>query len=567
MQPGSPWTTSPSAPWASTRLNESWVVGGTVVVKWMTDRSIGPHPAADRLRRLADAGFAESPTLVGLVEWREPDRCTGSPVAFVQAYLAGTEDGWTWVVAEARRALGIEPGEPHADFADDARPTWSAGCTWRWPTTRPERLSPDARAAQHADEALAALDLAVRLTRAARPRVPRAPGRGTVRRIEAILAGLGRRGGSPVLAGPRGPPRRPGAPRTPGGALCRRRLRREPDRARPSCGPRPRRRHATSPSMLVGAGERRPRRAASDAPDGRPDAAVDGLAWPDRRAQELFLAATVERLGERRDLFDEALRAGVRVGAALPRDRVRRPSTCRVALRPAAPRCVAAPDGRLMDPDLFLADLAEKPARLADLAAALRADDPWGASSVPPTGRGCSSAWAPRTTPPGRGSPPEIPRDAGGRRAGRLRPAARRSTPHDRRRDVRLRRVGRDPRRRTPAPSAGWRRPLRRDDERGRLSRRRPLRRHRPDVGRSGARGRRLPLVPAHARPAARPRGAGDRRAGRAVAAGPRGRGVGVPPRHPRRLAAGRLRRRCSAPTAPMSSRPHAGSARRCSRR
>ena len=43
------------------QTHESWVVGGTVG-REVGDRAlVGTHPAADRLRRLADAGFAESP--------------------------------------------------------------------------------------------------------------------------------------------------------------------------------------------------------------------------------------------------------------------------------------------------------------------------------------------------------------------------------------------------------------------------------------------------------------------------------------------------------------------------
>jgi maltokinase len=97
------------------QTHASWVVGERVVVKWMTEELVGPHPAADRLRRLAEAGFAESPALAGVIEWREPGSGDWVPLVVVQAYLPGTEDGWTWALAEARRALGIEAG-PAADF-------------------------------------------------------------------------------------------------------------------------------------------------------------------------------------------------------------------------------------------------------------------------------------------------------------------------------------------------------------------------------------------------------------------------------------------------------------------
>lgn len=93
------------------QLNESWVVGERLVVKWVTDDLDGPHPAAGKMRRLAETGFAETPTLVGLVEWQNPDG-EWAPVAVVQEFLPGAEDGWTWLASEVRRALAPESGEP-----------------------------------------------------------------------------------------------------------------------------------------------------------------------------------------------------------------------------------------------------------------------------------------------------------------------------------------------------------------------------------------------------------------------------------------------------------------------
>jgi maltokinase len=177
------------------QTHDSWVVGDEVVVKWMTEPLAGPHPAAERLRRLAAAGFEESPALRGLVEWREPRTGHWLPVAVAQSYLPGTEDGWTWAVTEARRALRIEEG-PSDDFARDL-----GGVVGRMHLALaddpPARLSP-ALARQQADEAVAALDLAVRLTllhdaRSHALLVAHRP------RIEAVLAGLADAAGAPVL--------------------------------------------------------------------------------------------------------------------------------------------------------------------------------------------------------------------------------------------------------------------------------------------------------------------------------------------------------------------------------
>jgi maltokinase len=101
------------------QTHESWVVGDRVVVKWMTEPLVGPHPAAERLRRLESAGFAEAPALVGLVEWQEPGSGHWVPVVVVQAYLPGTVDGWTWGLAEARAALGLAPGTASPDLGGD----------------------------------------------------------------------------------------------------------------------------------------------------------------------------------------------------------------------------------------------------------------------------------------------------------------------------------------------------------------------------------------------------------------------------------------------------------------
>jgi maltokinase len=177
------------------QTHQSWVVGGQVVVKWMTEPLTGPHPAASRLRRLAAAGFAESPALWGVVEWRGPGTDGWVPVAVAQTFLPGTEDGWAWAVTEARRALRIESGRSH-DFAGDLGEVVGR-MHLALADDPPARLTA-ALARRHAGEALAALDLAVRLTEehdpdshalltAHRPR------------IEAVLAGLSDAAGAAVL--------------------------------------------------------------------------------------------------------------------------------------------------------------------------------------------------------------------------------------------------------------------------------------------------------------------------------------------------------------------------------
>ena len=107
---------SDERPVAVDQTNESWVVGGAAVVKWSTEPLAGPHPAPERLRRLAAAGFTATPRLWGLVEWRPDDDDEWTLVASVVDYVPGAVDGWTWCVDEARRGLGVESG-PVRPFA------------------------------------------------------------------------------------------------------------------------------------------------------------------------------------------------------------------------------------------------------------------------------------------------------------------------------------------------------------------------------------------------------------------------------------------------------------------
>ena len=79
------------------QTNESVIVGETAVVKWATHLQQGPHPAPRRIGVLRAAGFSGMPTPWGLVTWRTGDG-TETMVAYVDDYLPGAIDGWTWAV-------------------------------------------------------------------------------------------------------------------------------------------------------------------------------------------------------------------------------------------------------------------------------------------------------------------------------------------------------------------------------------------------------------------------------------------------------------------------------------
>lgn len=153
-------------PVAVDQTNESWIVGEDAVVKWPTQPLVGPHPAAERLRRLAAAGFAATPRLRGLVEWRPSADAPWTLVASAVDYLPGAEDGWTWCLAEARTALGLQAGAPRPFAAELGRLTAAMHLALAGP--RPSRLAgTDARTGY--ERALAELDRAVALTTGADP--------------------------------------------------------------------------------------------------------------------------------------------------------------------------------------------------------------------------------------------------------------------------------------------------------------------------------------------------------------------------------------------------------------
>jgi maltokinase len=178
------------------QTHASWVVGERVVVKWMTEPLVGPHPAAERLRRLSDVGFAESPELVGLLEWREPGSGHWVPLVIVQAYLPGTEDGWSWGLEAARRALGLRPGPVPPDLGADLGAV--VGRMHLALADDPPGLMTADLAARYAEESLAALGLALRLLE---PYDPDAFALLSARRseIETVLGGLADIAGTPVL--------------------------------------------------------------------------------------------------------------------------------------------------------------------------------------------------------------------------------------------------------------------------------------------------------------------------------------------------------------------------------
>lgn len=109
------------------QTNESVIVGGAAVVKWVADVSVGPHPAPSLLELLEAAGFTGMPQPWGVVEWSPSPEEEPRLLAIVAEYVAGAVDGWTWAVEDVRAGRLVEAGQSVgrlvADFHRALAPT------------------------------------------------------------------------------------------------------------------------------------------------------------------------------------------------------------------------------------------------------------------------------------------------------------------------------------------------------------------------------------------------------------------------------------------------------------
>ncbi|MBX7454016.1 aminoglycoside phosphotransferase [Mycolicibacterium sp. 3033] len=92
------------------QTNESVIVGDQAVVKWAVHLQEGPHPAPQRITTLRDAGFTAIPQPWGMITWQAPDG-EETVTAYVDEYLPGAVDGWTWAVEmTTAAAIAADPG-------------------------------------------------------------------------------------------------------------------------------------------------------------------------------------------------------------------------------------------------------------------------------------------------------------------------------------------------------------------------------------------------------------------------------------------------------------------------
>ncbi|WP_277243780.1 glucosamine kinase [Mycolicibacterium obuense] len=127
------------------QTNESVIVGDQAVVKWAVHLQEGPHPAPQRITTLRDAGFTGIPQPWGVITWQAPNG-EETVTAYVDEYLPGAVDGWTWAVemmtaatlaadpdatAATARQLGVLVADMHSALAATAS-TASSADAHRW---------------------------------------------------------------------------------------------------------------------------------------------------------------------------------------------------------------------------------------------------------------------------------------------------------------------------------------------------------------------------------------------------------------------------------------------------
>ena len=143
------------------QTNDSVIVGGAAVVKWLRPPVVEPHPGVMLMAHLGEVGFAHMPAFHGaLVE-------QGIVLAVVTAYVPDSADGWEWFVDELLDV--IDGRRPESAFTASAsaigRLTAELHLALRTPSTViAEPLSSAgiaalrARAAALLDQALAVTD-------------------------------------------------------------------------------------------------------------------------------------------------------------------------------------------------------------------------------------------------------------------------------------------------------------------------------------------------------------------------------------------------------------------------
>ena len=91
------------------QTNESVVVGGEVIVKWIQRPEPGVHRAATLMTHLQAVGYEGVPRPFGSLSWLAPDGRQAT-IALADAFLPDARDGWAWCVTRLEAHLRHEDG-------------------------------------------------------------------------------------------------------------------------------------------------------------------------------------------------------------------------------------------------------------------------------------------------------------------------------------------------------------------------------------------------------------------------------------------------------------------------
>jgi maltokinase len=90
------------------QTNESVVVGGSVVVKWLAEPALRPGDVADLQAHLAALGYAGVPRPLGSLVWSDGAEMQAT-LAFFTEWLPDARDGWDWCVQDLLEHLEHGP--------------------------------------------------------------------------------------------------------------------------------------------------------------------------------------------------------------------------------------------------------------------------------------------------------------------------------------------------------------------------------------------------------------------------------------------------------------------------
>jgi maltokinase len=103
------------------QTNESVVVGGSVVVKWLAEPALRPAAVPDLQAHLAAVRYRGVPRPLGSLVWSDATRQRAT-LAFLTEWLPDARDGWDWCVQDLLEHLDHLPGGCPADCAAMSSP-------------------------------------------------------------------------------------------------------------------------------------------------------------------------------------------------------------------------------------------------------------------------------------------------------------------------------------------------------------------------------------------------------------------------------------------------------------